>query len=39
MSDVLSIVGIISIPFIIFWVIMSLFGPNHCGGEKCNVKR
>lgn len=35
MSDILALVAMISLPCIVTFILLMLFGPNHCGGSAC----
>lgn len=39
MTDILTLIAIISFPCIVTFILLSIFGPNHCGGTSCNLKR
>lgn len=39
MGDILTIVGILVMPCLLTFVVLSIFGPNHCGGDSCRREK
>ena len=35
MTDILTLVAIISLPCIVTFILLAMFGPKHCGGTSC----